>query len=92
MADTTAKEPWHLDKRVPVALLVAILIQSATALWWAAKVDSRVEQLEVARQLSNGTDSRLVRLETQMQALTDTLKETKDILRRIESNLRTKGE
>jgi len=33
---------WHLDKRVPIALIAALIIQSLTAIWWAATVDSTV--------------------------------------------------
>lgn len=81
------KEPWHLDKRVPVALILAILLQTGSALWWAATVNARVERLEKDAAQTIGTDSRLVRLETQMQSINETLRETKDILRRMESNL-----
>lgn len=38
--------PWQLDKRVPLALILAILAQTAGGVWFAAKQDARVEVLE----------------------------------------------
>jgi hypothetical protein len=33
-------EPWHLDKRIPIALIVTIALQTAMAVWWAAAIIS----------------------------------------------------
>jgi cold shock CspA family protein len=33
-------EPWHLDRRVPVALILTIAVQTAAAIWWAASVSA----------------------------------------------------
>ncbi|MEP2781963.1 MAG: hypothetical protein ABJO67_16275 [Pseudoruegeria sp.] len=40
------KEHWQFDKRVPLALITTILLQSVGAVWFAAKLDGRVEVLE----------------------------------------------
>lgn len=40
------KETWHADKRVPIALILTILIQSVSIVWWAATTESRVDVLE----------------------------------------------
>ncbi len=37
---------WHLDRRVPVGILVAILAQTVGMVIWATKLDSRVGVLE----------------------------------------------
>ena len=37
---------WHLDRRVPIALILAILLQSGCALWWASSINTRVDALE----------------------------------------------
>lgn len=34
---------WHADKRVPIALIVALLVQTSGIVWWAASLSSRVE-------------------------------------------------
>ena len=46
---TDKKEPWHLDKRIPVALIITIIAQGAGVLWFFSKLDSRVFFLETSR-------------------------------------------
>jgi hypothetical protein len=40
------QEQWHLDKRVPVALILTLLGQMVVAIWWAASINTRVEAIE----------------------------------------------
>jgi hypothetical protein len=35
---------WHLDKRVPIALIFAIVAQAAGMVWYASALSSRVDQ------------------------------------------------
>lgn len=37
---------WHLDKRVPVALITTLLIQAGLGVWWASNASERLEQVE----------------------------------------------
>jgi hypothetical protein len=53
-------EPWHLDKRVPVAIIFALLIQTAGAVWWASAMSSSVAALREA-------DSRLEAADVQIR-------------------------
>ena len=39
---------WHLDKRVPIAIILAIFVQTAGVVWWAARLENRVVTLEKA--------------------------------------------
>lgn len=48
------RQPWHLDKRIPLALIGAILVQTGAAFWWASSVNERVTSLEESRQDSKG--------------------------------------
>jgi Tfp pilus assembly protein PilO len=41
---TDSKEPWHLNKSVPVALICTILFQTVLVVWWAASLSKEVEQ------------------------------------------------
>ncbi len=36
-------EPWHLDKKVTLGLIVAILMNAFSSIWWAASLDSAVK-------------------------------------------------
>ena len=73
-----ARESWHLDKRVPVALIATLLMYGGLALWWASGIEQRVammerEQVKTAAALQS-VPGRLARLEA--------------ILERIEGQLR----
>jgi hypothetical protein len=35
---------WHLDRRVPIALIVALAVQTSGIVWWAASLSGRVDQ------------------------------------------------
>lgn len=37
---------WHLDKRLPIALIVTLFVQSAAIIWWAATTSARLDQVE----------------------------------------------
>ena len=39
----SADTAWHLDKKVPIALMFTIFLQSATAVWWASSIESRMQ-------------------------------------------------
>lgn len=38
---------WHLDKRVPISLILALLGQFLIGLWFVSKLDARVYALEL---------------------------------------------
>jgi hypothetical protein len=48
MADLT-DTGWHLDKRVPITILMAISAQAVGAVWWASRIDARLERLEASQ-------------------------------------------
>lgn len=39
-------EPWHLDRRVPIALIVTLSMQTMGMVWWASGLAHRVDQAE----------------------------------------------
>jgi predicted esterase YcpF (UPF0227 family) len=39
---------WHLDRKVPIALILALIAQGAVALSWANYISSDVQQLKIA--------------------------------------------
>lgn len=42
MPEKPAAEPWHLDRRIPIALILAIIGQTAGAVWWASTISGTV--------------------------------------------------
>ena len=66
-------EHWHLDKRVPLALIFAIFIQTAGAFWWASDISRRVATLEHNQMNTPLLVERIVRLEAVLTRLDRTL-------------------
>lgn len=62
-------EHWHLDKRVPLALILTIFIQTATVVWWASGVNARVAQLEDKAMRAESAATDIAALKVQIQAL-----------------------
>lgn len=60
---------WHLDKRVPIALIATIIMQSMAAVWWAASMQERLTAIERNLAAQSTIEGRLVRQEqlTEMQ-------------------------
>lgn len=76
---------WRLDKHVPIALIVAIGLQTGGIIWWASSINARVATLEtertelatdraIDRANGNRRDNNIIRLETQFIGLEDSLR------------------
>lgn len=39
---TDEQSAWHLDKRIPIALITATVVQTGALIWWAATLTSQV--------------------------------------------------
>lgn len=44
MSDDPASGRFHIDKRVPVALLLTLMVQTGGVIWWAASISAAQEQ------------------------------------------------
>jgi hypothetical protein len=42
-AEVAANSVWHLDRRVPIAIITALAVQTAGIVWWAASLSARVD-------------------------------------------------
>lgn len=40
------KEPWHLDKRIPLAIIMGFVLQTGALFYWGGKMEQRVTTLE----------------------------------------------
>ena len=84
MRDDCRRRPedrWHLDKRIPLALIVTIAMQTLAATWWAASVDARLAAVEEAAATSRNVGERITRLEVQQQELRQDLRDLIQVLR-----------
>lgn len=53
--------PWHLDRKVPMAIIIALLTQAGAFIWWASGMQSGLE----------GVRTNDVRIETRVGKLED---------------------
>ena len=60
---------WHLDKRVPIALIFAIAAQTGMAIWWIAKTESRIQTLENTLSARTPIVDRFLRVEADQNSL-----------------------
>lgn len=86
MADR--EEQWHLDKKVPISIIGAMLFQAAIAIWFASKLDQRVTVAEdkiieittVNKRQdteAHALDNRLARMEERQISTLELLKDLK---------------
>ena len=82
------KEGWHLDKKVPLSIILAILAQTAVLFTWGARLDQRVTQMEsisanhtiiIEAMRSNQSDTKatLARMDERLFSTSEGVKEIK---------------
>ena len=66
----TRDTSWHLDKRVPVSIILTLLLQTSGFVWWfahnSAATEHRLTSIEKTLQSRSEEPARIVRLETEM--------------------------
>jgi hypothetical protein len=73
---------WHLDKRVPLALIFALFMQTIAAAWWASNTDSRLSVVEKRLDAAAPQGDRLTRVEVKLETVQAGIDEIKRILRK----------
>lgn len=71
------QQPWQVDRHIPVALLLAMVIQTVGIVWWAATLTGRVAELEQKVATLQPASERLIRLETRFESVLEKLTEIK---------------
>lgn len=78
---------WKIDRHVPLALIGAILLQSAVAIYWAgsfsASITGRVDVLEKQMAISAPVSERIVRLETKFDSVKETVDKIEALIRGV---------
>jgi len=73
---------WHLDKKVPLALIMTIIGQTVVAAWGASNLWTRVGELERQMQIAAPQFERIIRLETKVDGISGSLSEIKALMTR----------
>lgn len=81
-----SREEWHLDKKVPIALIAGFVIQTILLTAWGAstfeRLDSRIANLEKSDNNQSSHENRITILEQQFGYIRSDLAEIKTLLRR----------
>ena len=85
MTDTPDSQ-WHLDKRVPLGIIGAIIFQTITFVTlgsqWMARTDARIETIERALDERKTQGDRLIILEQKLGFISDAVA---DIARKLDN-------
>lgn len=87
-----ASSSWHFDKRIPLALIATIILQTGAAIWWASAVNSYIEgdkasavvianRVTAVERDNSAVATRITRLEVLLETQADLLKEIRDTLK-----------
>lgn len=83
--DDPTPNHWHLDKRVPLAFIGAIGIQTLIAVWWAASfsagLQARLDYVERQVAVVAPQGGQIIRLETKVDSLNENIIELKNTLK-----------
>lgn len=79
-SDMDSDRHWTLDKKIPLALILMLCIQSGTAIWWAAKTDTRITALEASKIEAAPQADRLTRVEEKIGFITEGVAEIKRLI------------
>lgn len=75
MTDEQHVKEWHLDRKVTLSLILALLLNAGSTVWWASKLDSRITSLEDKNAKYEIIPERLTRVETQVGGMREDLRD-----------------
>ncbi len=82
--DPNQKNEWHLDKKVPLSLIFAMLVQAAMVVWAIADIKKDVEVLKAAMAQQVDRDNRQDRATYEAVALVrEDIREVKALLQKL---------
>lgn len=79
-SDRQYDREWHLDKKVPLAQITALAVQTCVIVWWAATMSARVDQLEQKAASSAPQAERVIRLDAKVDELIGRIAEIKGLV------------
>jgi hypothetical protein len=62
-------QEWKIDKHIPVAVIVAMVMQTFAVIWWAAQLETRVNVLENQLMQNTTLIDRVSRVEEKVSGL-----------------------
>lgn len=78
----THRSGWQIDRKIPLATVITILIQTGSVVWWASATNVRLNSVEEKMALAAPQGDRLTRVEVKVESALDGIAEIKAILRK----------
>lgn len=82
---------WHLDKRVPIAMVMAFVCQTITLVYvgttWKSDIDHRVTSLEKTDEMRRPQESRILVVEQKLKFIAESLGRIENKIDRRDDNL-----
>lgn len=82
-----SESQWHLSKRISVETVVIMLVQTVALVWFASKMDSRIENLENTQVSAILMVERITKLEAKVENLGELVKVQSSVINRIDRKL-----
>ncbi len=70
----------EIDKKIPIALLFTMFLQTGAAIWWASGISSKVDVLEKSDIRQEIICDKVIRMEVQLEYIRESLDEIKEHL------------
>jgi hypothetical protein len=78
----THRSHWQIDRKIPLALVITLLVQTGSVVWWASSTNARLNSVEEKMALAAPQGDRLTRVEVKVESALDGISEIKAILRK----------
>lgn len=76
--DIRPHDDWRISRKISVGMIVAMLLQSLTAIWWAAKLDTSVMVQEQWIKQNTHLSELVFRLEERIISLQEDINELQE--------------
>lgn len=67
------KTSWHIDRKISTGTAIAVFCHIIVGVWYTSKIDSRIGTLEDATKDNSTVIERLVRVETRLDGLAESV-------------------
>lgn len=92
--DEEQRRQWHIDRTIPLAIVVTIIAQTLIGTWWmssfAALTTNRLENIEARQKITDAIPERMARQESQIDAAVVMLKDIKNDVRDLSKSKSSK--
>lgn len=91
MSPQNESRDWHLDKKVSICIIIALIGNFCSGIWYGAKLDSNVQetrtQVAELRLWKDHQDDERSKIDAHLAVVDERLSEQASILRRIDDHV-----